>query len=205
MILGLTGGIASGKSSVADILLARGAILVSADQLAREVVKPGSPTLVQLVDAFGREIITPEGRLKRAVLARKVFADPAARRRLEAITHPAIAHLAESRLAALQATSHALIVYEAPLLFEAGAQGRVDLVLVVMVDPLTQLTRLQQRDKLDEIAAKQRIKAQWPQADKVAQADFVIDNSGPLPETRAMVEALYAYLTRSHSPGCSNS
>ena len=130
MILGLTGGIASGKSFVADTFVECGASLVSADLLAREVVNPGSPTLAKLVDAFGLEILTAGGSLNREVMARKVFADPLVRRRLELITHPAIAHLAECRLAELKKSAHDLIVYEAPLLFEAGAESRVDQILV---------------------------------------------------------------------------
>lgn len=195
MILGLTGGIASGKSSVADCFVECGAILVSADQLAREIVNPGSPTLVKLVDIFGLDILTAGGALNREVLAQKVFADPQARQKLEAVTHPAIAHLAECRLADLKKAPHDLIVYEAPLLFEAGAEKRVDQVLVVVIEPELQLQRLLERDALDEVEAKQRIDAQWPQADKVQKADYVIDNSGPLQETRVMVRALYHYLT----------
>jgi dephospho-CoA kinase len=205
MILGLTGGIASGKSFVADCFVECGAILVSADLLAREVVNPGSPTLAKLVDAFGEEILTPGGSLNREVMARKVFADPVARRRLESITHPSIAHLAECRLAELKLAPHDLIVYEVPLLFEAGAESRVDQVLVVVVDPDLQLARLLQRDKLSEAEARQRIAAQWPQADKVQRADFVIDNSGTLAQTRVMVAALYDYLTRTAVPGFSSS
>ncbi len=196
MILGLTGGIASGKSSVADCFVECGAILVSADLLAREVVNPGSPTLAKLVNAFGLDILTPGGSLNREVVAQKVFTDPVARRQLESITHPAIARLAENRLAELNRSPHDLIVYEAPLLFEAGAESRVDRVLMVVVDPAIQLTRLQQRDKLTEAVAKQRISAQWSQADKVQKADFVIDNSGSLQQTSTMVFALYHYLTR---------
>ena len=196
MILGLTGSIASGKSTVADCFVECGAILVSADQLAREVVNPGSPTLAQLVDVFGMDILTAGGSLDREVMADKVFADPGARRMLESITHPAIAHLAECRLAELKKAPHDLIVYEAPLLFEVGAESRVDEVLVVVVDPAVQLQRLLERDRLNETEARQRIAAQWPQADKVQKAGYVIDNSGPLEQTRAVVEALYAYLVR---------
>lgn len=196
MILGITGGIASGKSAVADFFVECGAILVSADLLAREVVNPGSPTLAQLVEAFGEEILTAGGCLNRQALASRIFADPDARRRLEEITHPAIAHLAECRLAALKSAPHDLIVYEAPLLFEAGAEHRVDQVLVVIADTACQLARLRQRDNLDEEEALRRIAAQWPQADKVQKADFVIDNSGPLAQTRDAVAALYHYLTR---------
>ena len=203
MILGLTGGIASGKSFVADCFYECGANLVSADDLAREVVNPGSPTLAKLVDAFGLQILTNGGSLNREVLGQIVFADPVARRRLEAITHPAIAHLAECRLADLNKSPHDLIVYEAPLLFEAGAESRVDQVLVVVIDAAEQIRRLLQRDGLSEKEARQRLAAQWSQADKVQKADFVIDNSGSRAETRTMVSALYDYLTRVGSPGLS--
>ena len=195
MILGLTGSIASGKSSVADCFVECGAILVSADLLAREVVNSGSPTLAKLVDSFGPDILTPGGSLNREVLAKKVFADPVARRQLESITHPAIAHLAESRLVELKSSPHDLIVYEVPLLFEAGAESRVDQVLVVVIDPAIQIARLLRRNNLSDAEARQRIAAQWTQADKVQKADFVIDNSGSLQQTRAMVAALYHYLT----------
>jgi dephospho-CoA kinase len=205
MILGLTGGIASGKSSIADLFVECGALLVSADLLAREVVNPGSPTLAKLVKAFGDEILTPGGSLNREIMAQRVFADPAARRHLESIIHPAIAHLAECRLTELKSSPHDLIVYEAPLLFEAGAESRVDQILVVLIDPATQLSRLMERDKLTETEAKQRIATQWPQADKVQKADFVIDNSGSLQQTRASVAALYHYLTRKWEPGFSSS
>jgi dephospho-CoA kinase len=205
MILGLTGSIASGKSSVADCFVGCGAILVSADLLAREVVNPGSPTLAKLVDAFGVDILTPGGSLNREVMAQKVFSDPAARRLLESITHPAIAHLAECRLAELQCSPHDLIVYEAPLLFEAGAENRVDRVLVVVIDPDIQLARLQKRDNLSDVEARQRIAAQWSQADKVQKADFVIDNSGSLQQTCTMVASLYDYLARTAVPGFSSS
>jgi dephospho-CoA kinase len=205
MILGLTGGIASGKSFVADCFVECGAILVSADLLAREVVNPGSPTLVELVDTFGEEILTPDGSLSRKVLAEQIFADPTARHQLESITHPAIARLAECRLAELKCSPHDLIVYEAPLLFEVGAESRVDHVLVVVVDSELQLARLLRRESLSEAEAKQRIAAQWPQADKVQQADFVIDNSGSLQQARITVAALYDYLTRIAEQGSSSS
>lgn len=196
MILGLTGSIACGKSTVADLFVECGAVLVSADQLAREVVNPGSPTLARLVDIFGEEILTAGGSLDRTLMADKVFADPDARSKLEAVTHPAIAHLAECRLAALRKAPHDLVVYEAPLLFEAGAESRVDQVLMVVIDPAVQLQRLIERDGVTEDEARQRIMAQWPQADKVQKSDYVIDNSGSLAETRVMVEGLYDYLVR---------
>lgn len=196
MVLGLTGGIASGKSSVADRFVECGAILVSADLLAREVVNAGSPTLDKLVETFGENILTPCGSLDRDEMAKIVFADPGQRKKLEAITHPAIAHLADCRLAELKKAPNDLVVYEAPLLFEAGGEGRVDQVLVVAVAQDVQEQRLMKRDGLSLDEARQRISAQWPQADKVKKADFVIDNSGTLPQMQAQVDALYHYLTK---------
>jgi dephospho-CoA kinase len=196
LVLGLTGGIASGKSFVSDCFKSCGAEIVSADQLSREVVNPGTPTLEKLVDLFGSEILTSQGSLDREFVARKVFSSPTLRSQLEAVTHPAIAHLAECRLSALKKEAHDLIVYESPLLFEAGVEKRVDLVLVVIVTPEEQIRRLVQRDHLSEAEARQRIRAHWPQQDKVQKADFVIDNSGAMAQTKAHVKQLYDYLTR---------
>jgi dephospho-CoA kinase len=197
LILGLTGGIASGKSCVAAMFAELGAVVVSADQLAREVVAPGSPTLLELVSAFGPKVLDAAGELDRTTLGRLVFADPAARQRLDALTHPAIGRLAEERLRELRARNVPLVVYEAPLLFEAGAEHRVDRVLTVMVDPETQRARVAQRDRLPAEEVETRIAAQWPQAEKVARADYVIDNSGSLAETRRQVAALHHYLLSS--------
>lgn len=196
LVLGLTGGIASGKSFVSGCFQSCGAAIVSADQLAREVVNPGTPTLSELVELFGSDILTSEGSLDREFVARKVFSSPKLRSQLEAVIHPAIAHLAECRLNALKREAHDLIVYESPLLFEAGVDKRVDLVLVVIVSPDEQIRRLVQRDRLSEAEARQRIRAHWPQQDKVQKADFVIDNSGEMAQTRAHVKQLYDYLTR---------
>lgn len=194
LVLGITGGIASGKSYVAALFAERGAVAVSADQLAREAVAPGSAALAALVEAFGATILDAAGGLDREGLGRRVFAGATARERLNAITHPAIARLAGERLQALRARQVPLVVYEAPLLFEAGAEGRVDRVLVVVADPAVQCRRLAERDHLDagEIAA--RLAAQWPQAQKVARADYVIDNSGSRDETRRQVAALHELL-----------
>ena len=194
LVLGLTGSIASGKSSIAAMFADLGATVVSADQLAREVVAPGSATLQALVEAFGPSLVDAAGILDREALAQRVFDDPQARARLNAITHPAIARLAEARLRELRALKVPLVIYEAPLLFEAGAAQRVDLVLTVMLDPAVQRQRLAGRDRLTPAQMQARIDAQWPQAEKVARADFVIDNSGSLAETRRQVAALYQYL-----------
>lgn len=194
MVLGVTGGIATGKSSVAAMLGDRGAAQLSADQLAREAVRPGSECLARLVDAFGAGILAPDGALDRPALGARIFADDDARARLNAITHPAIARLAEERLRQLRLQPWPLIVYEAALLFEADAAGRVDRTLLVVADPACQIERLCRRDALTAEAARQRIDSQWRQAGKVARADFVIDNSGPVEATRQKVVALFHYL-----------
>lgn len=193
MILGVTGNIASGKSSVCRQLARRGALVVDADQLAREVVEPGGPVLEQLVAAFGEDILKADGSLDRQCLGDLVFSDPSARERLNAIIHPAIAALSVTRLQELRAAAP-LIVYEAPLLFEVGAETRVDKVLVVTIDPEVQLARLMERDRLDQQSAQQRIDAQMAQEQKIAHADYVIDNSASKEETMAQVERLWPVL-----------
>lgn len=195
MVLGVTGSIAGGKSSVCKMFRRLGAQIVSADALAREVVRPGSDVLVRLVERFGAGILTEQGMLDRAALADKVFADDEARRALNALTHPAIAQLAEQRLRQCAQSGAPLVIYEAPLLFEAGAEKRVDAVLVVKIDPQVQLRRLMARDRLDPEAARRRIAAQLSQQEKLARADYVIDNSGSLAQTQAQVEALFKKLT----------
>jgi dephospho-CoA kinase len=200
MILGVTGSIASGKSTVSQLLAGLGASLVSADQLAREVVRPGSPTLQKLLELFGTDILQADGTLNRPALAQRVFTDAAARAAVNRITHPAIAALAEQTLRAKVMEGAWLVVYEAPLLFEVGAEGRVDAVLVVTADEEVQIRRLMQRDGLSEEAARIRIAAQMPQAEKVARADFVIDNSGTTEATGQAVRALFARLKQDYAP-----
>jgi len=191
VILGVTGNIASGKSLVCRELARRGAVVVDADQLAREVVEPGSPVLEQLVTSFGKDILNAEGSLDRQYLGDLVFSDPAARRCLNAIIHPAIAALSTQRLEELR-ESAPLIVYEAPLLYEMGGEARVDKVLMVTIAPDVQLGRLMARDELDEQSARQRIAAQMPQEQKIARADFLVDNSAGREETIAQVERLWS-------------
>jgi dephospho-CoA kinase len=199
MILGVTGGIATGKSSVAAMFGELGATVVSADELARLAVVPGSPALEALVDRFGRDILAADGTLDRAALADIVFADPEARLELNRITHPAIARLAVERLAELRAAGHALIVYEAPLLFEAGAESRVDKVLVVTASLEIQLQRLMEREAIDADEARARIDAQMPLAEKIRRADFLVDNAGSPNDTRRQVETLYDDLLQFNS------
>ena len=195
LILGITGNIASGKSAVARMFAAHGAALVDADHLAREIVAPGHPVLQQLVKRFGSEVLCENGELDRERLGQIIFADKLAREDLNRITHPAIAKLAIERLRQLKTTPGIpLVVYEAPLLFEAGAEGRVDQVLVVKIDPAVQLQRLMARDGFAETAARQRIAAQMPQEEKLARADYVIDNSESLAALQLRVDELWELL-----------
>lgn len=177
-VIGLTGGIASGKSSVARLLEQLGIPVIDADQLARDVVLPGTAPLRQIVACFGEQVLAGDGTLDRTVLAEVVFADPEARRKLEAIVHPAIKALAEARLTELRDRGEAVVIYMAPLLIEAGAIDRVDEVWVVYVDRETQVQRLIARDGVSRQQAAQRLDAQMPMTEKAAYGRVVIDNCG---------------------------
>jgi dephospho-CoA kinase len=188
--LGLTGGIGSGKSMVARMFAQLGADVVDADQLAREVVEPGQPALAEIATAFGQDVLLPDGRLNRGKLAGIIFADAGARARLNAITHPKIRERMDAEIAARRSGSGVLIV-DIPLLYENARTGTVETVIVVWVDPETQLRRLQERDGLTPEEARQRIAAQMPLDEKRARADLVVDNSGSRESTRRQVEAIY--------------
>ena len=193
MRVGLTGGIASGKSTVASILVELGAVLIDGDALAREVVARGTPGLAQVVEAFGADLLTPEGDLDRAALGRIVFADEAARRRLEGITHPLIFE----RYAELEAAAPpgALVVHDIPLLAESGRADTFDAVLVVDVPPEVQVDRMVRERGWTREEAESRIAAQASREDRLAIATHVIDNTGSLEELRARVEEVHAELT----------
>ncbi|OEU53238.1 MAG: dephospho-CoA kinase [Desulfuromonadales bacterium C00003096] len=199
MILGVTGGIASGKTTVAQAFQGLGAVVVSADLLAREVVHPGGKTLQQIADQFGCQVLHQDGTLNRQLMAEMIFKDDQARRELNNITHPAIADLARTRLREAEQGGASLVIYDAPLLFEVGADRQVDKVLVVKVDAEVQLARLMARDGIDRRQALARVAAQMPQEEKIARADFVIDNSGTAKETQGQVRSLMVRL--SHSAG----
>jgi len=186
-IIGLTGGIASGKSTVARILKEKGVQVIDADQLARDAVVPGTDGHAAIVREFGCDILCPDGTIDRGKLGAIVFADPAARRRLEAITHPAIAKLAEERLDSLRRQGTAVVFYMAPLLIEAGITGRVDEIWVVYVDRETQLARLMARDGSNRLDALRRIESQMPMEEKRNYGKEVIDNRGSLEETTRQV------------------
>ena len=189
-VLGLTGGIGSGKSMVASMFAHLGADVIDADQLARDVVEPGQPALEEIASAFGREILLPDGRLDRGKLARIIFADPVARGKLNAITHPRIRQRMAAEVAA-RASRPGVLIADIPLLYENDRTGSVQAVIVVWVDPQTQLRRLLERDGLTEEEARQRIAAQMPLDEKRARADVVIDNNGSRENTRRQVEAIY--------------
>ncbi|MDB4983820.1 MAG: Dephospho-CoA kinase [Myxococcales bacterium] len=192
-VLGLTGGIGSGKSTVARMIADLGVPVLDADQLAREVVEPGRPAFADIAAAWP-EVIDGDGRIDRKRLAAIVFADPTARKRLEAITHPHIAAMAEQRFADLARAGHPLAVYEASLLVESNRHGDFDGLLVVTVAPETQLRRVVARGGLTEAEARARIAAQLPLAKKVAAATHIVDNDGDADATRAQVERVVAAL-----------
>jgi dephospho-CoA kinase len=194
LLLGLTGGIGAGKSTVARLLAEAGAAVVDADRLARAVVAPGSGVLAAIAREFGGDLLDEGGRLDRQRMAEVVFADPDKRRRLEAITHPAIARASRDRFAELAAEGHALVVYEAALLVETGRHREMDRLLVVVADDEVRLGRLVARDGLSRAEAERRLAAQLSQRDKAQLADYLIDNSKGLKQTRAQLERVWRAL-----------
>jgi dephospho-CoA kinase len=191
-LIGLTGGIATGKSTVARMLAARGATVIDADELAREVVRPGEPALVDIVARFGADVVNPDGTLDRAKLAGIVFADASARRDLEHITHPRITGLMQSRIADALARDALLIVVDVPLLFEGERDDVFEGTLVVYAPRDVQIQRIMSRDSLSREAAEQRLDAQLPVDEKRKRATWVIDNSGDVAETERRVAAWWA-------------
>jgi dephospho-CoA kinase len=172
-----------------------GAHVIDADVLAREVVAPGEPAWQAVVEMFGRDVLRPDETLDRVRLGAIVFADPAARRRLEAITHPAVQARRQAALAALSADGFdGLVVQDAALLIEVGAAAHVDRLVVVYATPEAQLARLMRRDRLESAEAERRIASQMPLAEKVRLAHYVIDNSDSPEETEAQVRAVHAAL-----------
>lgn len=186
-IIGLTGGIASGKSTVARLLAEASIPVIDADELARRVVAPGSPALAAIARRFGPGVMAADGSLDRAALGRIVFADPGSRRELEALTHPAIAELAKSELATLEAAGAEVAVYMAPLLLEAGVSARVDEIWVVFADHDTQVRRIMSRDRVSKEEAEARIAAQMPMEEKARHGHIVIRNQGTLHELEEQV------------------
>jgi len=191
-VFGLTGGIGSGKSTVARHFRARGLPVVDADELAREAVAVGSDGLRQVAEAFGPEVLQVDGSLDRAKLAQRVFGNPSELARLEAITHPRVRALAKARLASLQAAGEPLACYEVPLLFEAGLEREYKPVVVVSVPLSLQLERAAARDATTSERIRRRIEAQLPLSEKSGRADYVIDNAGSLEQTLAQADQVLA-------------
>jgi dephospho-CoA kinase len=191
-LIGLTGGIASGKSLVSSRLAEHGATIVDADVLARDVVEPGTPGLAAIVEHFGPDVISPDGTLNRPALGAIIFADPEQREKLNAITHPAVWRRARELFSA--AAADEVVVYDVPLLVE-GAKGRqldFDLVVVVDASAATRLQRLMQLRGMTREEAGHRLNSQASDAERLAVADVVIDNNGSIEQTLEQVDALWA-------------
>jgi len=188
MRVGLTGGIASGKTTVAKLFAARGVTVIDTDEIARDVVAPGAPALARVVEAFGPEILNKDGSLNRRKMREVVFADATRRHALEAILHPAILEEMERRSARASGPYHVLVV---PLLIESDLVLRVDRVLVVDVSEETQLQRLLERDAENETQARAIIAAQITPAERLARAHDVISNEGTLESLAAQVDEMH--------------
>ena len=186
MLVGLTGGIGAGKSVVAKRLAELGAVVIDSDQLAREVVAPGTDGLAEVVAAFGPGVLGEDGALNRPALAERVFADRPARERLEAVIHPRV----RARTAALvaQTPPGSVVVNDVPLLVESGIEGMFDLVIVVLASEATRIRRLVEERGMSEDEARRRIAAQATDEQRRAVADIVLDNDGSLDDLRAAVD-----------------
>lgn len=194
MIVGLTGGIATGKSLVTGELRRLGAAVVDADAVAKEVVEPGKPACAEIVEAFGPGVLKPDGSIDRKKLGQVIFSDPAARERLNAITHPRIRERIKEETTHLVNEGAGLIVLDIALLIETGVRYEVDRIVVVYADPAQQVERLMQRDSVSRDEAKKRISCQMDIKEKADYADYVIDNSGTKEETIEQTRALFIEL-----------
>jgi dephospho-CoA kinase len=188
-LLGLTGGIGMGKSAAEQLLRQRGVSVIDTDALAREVVAPGQPALEEIRQCFGPEVLGPDGRLRRDELARRVFAEPEARRRLEAILHPRIRALWQAQVQTWRAEGRPVAVVAIPLLFETQAERELDFTICVACSAATQQERLKSRGWTTE-QMEQRIRAQWPVEKKMAAADFVVWSEGDLELHAAQLERI---------------
>jgi len=191
-MVGLTGGIGSGKSTVANLLARRGALVIDADAIAREVVEPGTPALAALVERFGADILTPEGRLDRAALAAKAFVNDEERKALEAITHPAIGAAFLERIAA--APPGSIVVHEIPLLVEAKREGDYAAVIVVEAPLAVRLDRLESSRGVARDDAERRIALQASDEDRRKVATWVVDNTGDLDALNAQLDRIWSEL-----------
>ena len=188
--IGLTGGIGSGKSTVAKLLEHEGFPVVDADKIAREIMEPGSPVLDEVAAAFGDDLINEDGSLDRGELARRAFVDKPSTEKLNSITHPAIRAESERRFAAAEAAGEPAVIYDMPLLVELGMHRGMDLTVVVDVDAEERVRRLTMSRGLDEADARARIAQQIDDATRTAAADVIIDNNGDEENLKPQVEKL---------------
>lgn len=195
ILVGLTGGVATGKSTVARLFLDCGAVVIDADLLARMVVEPGKPAWREIVRTFGKTVLLPDRTINRAILGHIVFHNRTKLRQLERIIHPRVAR-EQARLTKRTAKkeSHAVVIYDVPLLFEGGIDKRVNQIIVVTTDRETQIARLQRRNHLSRTDALRRIRSQISLRKKVRQADHVLDGTLPIPRLRHLVQALHMQL-----------
>ncbi|MDF0515259.1 dephospho-CoA kinase [Agromyces sp. H3Y2-19a] len=199
-LIGLTGGIASGKSTVARRLYEHGAVHIDADDLARRVVAPGTPGLAAVIAEFGESVLRPDGSLDRAKLGEIVFKDDAARARLNSIVHPAVRELSSRLIARAEADDpDAVVVYDVPLLVEASVDHPFDLVVVTNAPRRTQVKRLVEERGLDLMQAEARVDAQVDNTRRLAIADVVIDTDGSLAHTMSQTDALWARVVAERS------
>lgn len=191
-LIGLTGGIASGKSTVAGRLAEHGAVHIDADQLARTVVEPGTEGLRQIRSAFGQEVLEADGRLNRAVLGARVFGHPESLARLNSIVHPAVRSLTHTLIAHAEAADpNAVVVYDVPLLVEAAVDHPFDLIVVAHADEATRLRRLIELRGMSPTDAERRLRSQADEAERLAVADVVIDTGASIEHTLAQADALW--------------
>ena len=195
LLVGLTGGIATGKSTVSALLRQLGCEIIDADLLAREVVEPGQPAWTTIVAEFGQDVLTGDGTLDRKKLGAIVFADPERRRRLEAITHPAIRERFQARLDELAEKGFTgIVIFDAAVMIESGNYKNMDRLVVVVTDEPTQMARLRGRDGTDDAEGRRKIASQMPLSEKAKLADYVIDNSGDRHATAEQVRRVFAAL-----------
>ena len=190
-VIGLTGGIATGKSSVTGFLQECGAVVIDADELSRLAVRPGSAALARIVAAFGSDVLLADGNLDRKRVRALVFSDPQKRRQLEEIIHPEIRRLADEQIEAVAAQGGRVVFYMAPLLIEAGSTDRVDEIWVITLRPEIQLARLMARDGIGREEAQRMIASQMPLAEKERRGRIVIDNSGTPEEMRRVISEIW--------------
>lgn len=191
-LIALTGGIASGKSTIARRLQSHGAVLVDADAIVRDVQRPGSPVLAEIVGAFGVGVVAADGSLDRTALGSVVFADPHALARLNAIVHPAVREESAKRFAEAQVDPRAIVVYDVPLLVEARVDDPWDMIVVAHAPAEVRVARLITHRSMDEAAARARVAAQATDEERLRVADVVIDTSGSLEHTLDQADELWA-------------